>query len=79
MGRWKEAVSSVQRSRKNRYWMRIGWEARKLASDAVPLVWDPVSLAEFDRLDGKGGKGGGGDNGNDGEDGVAFSIRAQVR
>ena len=30
MRRWKEAVSSVHRARKKRYWRRIGWVARKL-------------------------------------------------
>lgn len=81
MGRWKEAVSSVQRARKKMYWSRIGWEARRLddctsvlmvKSEAFQLV---VPFAPF-RL---GGNGGGGDVGRGGDDGVAFSMRAQVK
>lgn len=76
IGRWKEAVSRVQRKRKKRYCRRIGCVARK-------LEWSESWSGRLVVLEpeGKGGSGGGGggERGRDGEVGVAFSIRAQVR
>ena len=81
MGRWKEAVSSVQRARKKMYCSKIGWEAKRLDD------WTSVLMAKSEAFQledplvpfGLGGNGGGGEVGRGVDDGVAFSIRAQVR
>ena len=81
MGRWKEAVSSVQRARKKMYCSRIGWEARRLDDcTSVFMVKSEAFQFEVPFVPfGLGGNGGGGDVGRGGADGVAFSMRAQVR
>ena len=81
IGRWKEAVSSVQRTRKKIYCSKIGCAASRLEDWAEVLR---VMDVEFQGVLvlvplSAGGNGGGGDVGSGGEDGVAFSIRAQVR
>ena len=81
IGRWKDAVSIVQRARKKRYCRRMGWVERRFVGrvEVVGFEDDKVALLALVvvRLDGKGG---GGVRGRAGEDeGVAFSMRAQVR
>jgi hypothetical protein len=79
---WKTTVSSVQRSRKKRYWFRMLWLARK-PPPVAGRCGDEVNEASASvALMGSPDDGAGGrvrEVGDVEGDGESFSMRAQVR